>query len=89
MRTQAACDRPGAGSRRAARRTARERGPLAQHGRYGQGDPDDRAGRPTTTAEAPQTGDAANPFGPDDWGTYGGTSDQIRHSPLTQITSRT
>ena len=28
---------------------------------------------------------AANPFGPDDWGTYGGSFDQIRHSTLTQI----
>jgi len=29
---------------------------------------------------------AANPFGPGDWGTYGGTYDQLRHSSLTQIT---
>jgi PQQ-dependent dehydrogenase (methanol/ethanol family) len=27
----------------------------------------------------------ATPFGPGDWGTYGGTFDQVRHSPLTQI----
>lgn len=37
----------------------------------------------TTPGAAPTTAD--NPFGPDDWGTYGGSYDMIRHSTLTQI----
>ncbi len=36
----------------------------------------------TTTGGQVETGTG---FGPDDWGTYGGSFDQIRHSPLTQI----
>lgn len=42
---------------------------------------------PTATT-TPETGGApgpAAPFGRGDWGTYGGTYDEIRHSPLTQI----
>src|SRR3954451_6101349 len=39
----------------------------------------------STTAAAPQPVEAENPFSPNDWGTYGGTFDQIRHSPLTSI----
>jgi PQQ-dependent dehydrogenase (methanol/ethanol family) len=49
----------------------------------------------TTTAPgavSPQpeggNGTAANPFGPGDWGTYGGTFDQIRHSPLDLVTKQ-
>jgi alcohol dehydrogenase (cytochrome c) len=46
--------------------------------------------QPPTVATPPEPGGSktavANPFGPGDWGTYGGTYDQIRHSPLTQIT---
>ena len=40
-----------------------------------------------TTAEGTTTGPlvAGNQFGPDDWGTYGGSFDQTRHSPLTLI----
>jgi len=45
---------------------------------------------PPTVATTPESGGAktaaANPFGPGDWGTYGGTYDQLRHSPLTQLT---
>jgi len=42
-----------------------------------------------TTPEARgSAGAAANPFGPGDWGTYGGTYDEIRHSALTQITKQ-
>ena len=37
-----------------------------------------------TNPEAPQAG-VANPFGPGDWGTYGGSYDEIRHSQLTEI----
>jgi PQQ-dependent dehydrogenase (methanol/ethanol family) len=39
----------------------------------------------TTVEGGPKT-PVASPFGRGDWGTYGGTFDQIRHSPLTQIT---
>jgi PQQ-dependent dehydrogenase (methanol/ethanol family) len=38
---------------------------------------------PTTPEPVPAA--VANPFGPGDWGTYGGGFDQIRHSPLTQV----
>ena len=38
-----------------------------------------------TTLESTSTTASVNPFGPGDWGTYGGTFDQIRHSPLTEI----
>jgi alcohol dehydrogenase (cytochrome c) len=45
---------------------------------------------PPTVVTTPEGGQprtiVANPFGRGDWGTYGGTFDQIRHSPLTQIT---
>lgn len=45
---------------------------------------------PPTVVTTPQAGGsraaAASPFRRGDWGTYGGTFDQIRHSPLTQIT---
>ena len=41
----------------------------------------------TTTAQ-PQPGDGATAFSPDDWGTYGGTYDQNRHSALTLITKQ-
>ncbi len=40
----------------------------------------------TTTENTPGSQEAAgSQFGPDDWGTYGGTFDQTRHSPLTLI----
>jgi PQQ-dependent dehydrogenase (methanol/ethanol family) len=39
----------------------------------------------TETTPLKGTALANNPFGPDDWGTYGGTYDQIRHSTLTAI----
>ena len=42
----------------------------------------------STTATAPQPGQAGSPFGPDDWGTYGGTFDENRHSPLSLITKQ-
>jgi PQQ-dependent dehydrogenase (methanol/ethanol family) len=43
----------------------------------------------TTTAKAPQPSAAEQTsFGPDDWGMYGDTPDEIRHSPLTQITKQ-
>ena len=42
-----------------------------------------------TTPESPGPSNAAaNPFGPGEWGTYGGSYDQIRHSPLTEITKQ-
>jgi PQQ-dependent dehydrogenase (methanol/ethanol family) len=44
---------------------------------------------PPTVVVTTETGDstaAANPFGRGDWGAYGGTYDEIRHSPLTQVT---
>jgi alcohol dehydrogenase (cytochrome c) len=40
-----------------------------------------------TTPEG-QSSAAPTPFGPNDWGTYGGTFDQNRHSPLTEITKQ-
>ena len=43
----------------------------------------------TTTPEPGVSAGAAqtnNPYGPDDWGTYGGSYDQIRHSLLTEVT---
>jgi alcohol dehydrogenase (cytochrome c) len=43
----------------------------------------------STTATGPLPNETiANPFGPNDWGSYGGTFDQIRHSPLTLITKQ-
>jgi alcohol dehydrogenase (cytochrome c) len=39
----------------------------------------------TTT---PQSETANNPFGPNDWGAYGGSFDQNRHSQLTEITKQ-
>jgi alcohol dehydrogenase (cytochrome c) len=43
----------------------------------------------STTAKAPQPNAAEQTsFGPGDWGMYGNTPDQIRHSPLTQITKQ-
>jgi alcohol dehydrogenase (cytochrome c) len=40
----------------------------------------------TTSEGTPVTGGTlANPYGPGDWPTYGGSFDQIRHSPLTLI----
>jgi PQQ-dependent dehydrogenase (methanol/ethanol family) len=38
-----------------------------------------------TTSESSQAGAGENAFGRGDWGTYGGTYDETRHSPLTQI----
>jgi alcohol dehydrogenase (cytochrome c) len=38
-----------------------------------------------TTPEEPGAGAVANPYGPGDWGMYGGTADEIRHSQLTLI----
>jgi len=43
----------------------------------------------TTTSEpgvSPEAAQSNNPFGADDWGTYGGSYDQIRHSHLTEVT---
>jgi alcohol dehydrogenase (cytochrome c) len=43
---------------------------------------------PTTPPTVVTTGEtlpASTSFAPGDWGTYGGTYDEIRHSPLTQI----
>jgi len=42
----------------------------------------------TTNPKAPQTGAEASPFGEGDWGMYGGTPDQIRHSALSEITKQ-
>ena len=42
----------------------------------------------STTAEVPQPGAESTQFGPGDWGMYGGTPDEIRHSLLTQITKQ-
>jgi alcohol dehydrogenase (cytochrome c) len=42
----------------------------------------------STTPETPQPGAEATQFGPGDWGMYGGTPDEIRHSALTQITKQ-
>src|SRR5471030_3192442 len=39
----------------------------------------------STTAAAGAQAETGTGFGPGDWGTYGGTFDQNRHSPLTQI----
>ncbi len=38
-----------------------------------------------TTATTGAQAETGTGFGPGDWGTYGGTFDEIRHSPLTQI----
>jgi alcohol dehydrogenase (cytochrome c) len=38
-----------------------------------------------TIAEGTHGFGPANPYGPGDWPTYGGTFDQLRHSPLTQV----
>ena len=38
-----------------------------------------------TTSTSGGQAETASGFGPGDWGTYGGTFDEIRHSPLTQI----
>lgn len=48
---------------------------------------------PTTAPAVPPAGEsapsaAANPFGPGDWGSYGGTYDEIRHSTLTPINAQ-
>jgi alcohol dehydrogenase (cytochrome c) len=43
----------------------------------------------TTSSEpgiTPQVTEQNDPYGPDSWGTYGGTFDEIRHSHLTEIT---
>ena len=37
------------------------------------------------TSLEPTPSTVESPFGPGDWGTYGGTFDEIRHSPLRQI----
>jgi len=42
----------------------------------------------THPGSTPQEGVETNPFGPGDWGMYGGTPDEIRHSPLTDITKQ-
>ena len=41
----------------------------------------------TTTGQS-EPGEPSNPFSPDDWGTYGGSFDQIRHSSLALITKQ-
>jgi alcohol dehydrogenase (cytochrome c) len=38
-----------------------------------------------TTSTSGGQAETASGFGPGDWATYGGTFDEIRHSPLTQI----
>jgi PQQ-dependent dehydrogenase (methanol/ethanol family) len=39
----------------------------------------------STTGEPSQPGTPGSAFGKGDWGTYGGSFDEIRHSPLTEI----
>ena len=41
---------------------------------------------PESSSSAAANRRVPTPFGVRDWGTYGGSYDQIRHSPLTQIT---
>jgi PQQ-dependent dehydrogenase (methanol/ethanol family) len=45
--------------------------------------PVSRSSEPGTSASAAQLNE---PFGPDAWGSYGGSYDEIRHSQLTEIT---
>jgi alcohol dehydrogenase (cytochrome c) len=42
----------------------------------------------TTSPTSPQPGEGESAFSPNDWGSYGGTFDQIRHSPQTLITKQ-